>query len=98
MVTQWYPLKKNNEAADKYLQVIKAPVPSYLKKWQTFTTMEGECVKVYNLIMVEKGNADEAAIYLTKTLAPFSEIEGYSIKLEVVMGARDSFKAVGRTL
>ncbi len=98
MVTQLYPLNKANEMADKYLQVIKAPVPSYIKKWQTFTTFEGECAKVYNLIMVEKGNADEATIYITKTLTTFSDIEGYSVKYEVVMGARDSFKAIGRTL
>lgn len=98
MVTQWYPLNKGNLVAEKFLQALKNPLPSYIKKWQTFSIIEGEKNKVYNLIMVEKGKADEAQIDIGKILNTFSEVEGYSMKLEIVLGARDSFKILGRSL
>jgi len=48
--------------------------------------------------MIEKGKGDEAQIDIGKILNPFSEVEGYSMKSEVVLGARDSFKILGRSL
>ena len=48
--------------------------------------------------MVEKGKGDEAQIDIGKILNTFSEVEGYSMKSEVVLGARDSFKILGRSL
>jgi hypothetical protein len=98
MITQWYPLSKANIAAEKFLEAIKTPLPSYIKKWHTFSVVEGEKNKTYNLIMVEKGKGDEAQIDIGRILNPFSEIEGYSMKTEIVLGARDSFKILGRSL
>jgi len=98
MVTQLYPATKANEVAEKYLQAAKTPLPSYIKKWHTFSTPEGSSIKAYNLIMVERGKADEAQIHIMKTFAPFYEVEGLSLKSEMLMGVRDSFKAIGRTI
>ena len=98
MVTQWYPLNKANLMAEKYLQAAKTPFTSYIKKWQTFNVADGDKNKVYNLIMVEKGKGDEAQIDIGRRLNPFSEVEGYSMKSEVVLGARDSFKILGKSL
>jgi hypothetical protein len=98
MITQRYPLNKVNEAAEKYLQAIKTALPPALKKWQTFTTIEGDMVKVYNLIMTDKDQADAAQMHVMKTLAPFSELDGYSMKTELVYGAKDAFKAIGKSI
>lgn len=98
MVTQWYPLDKGNLIADKFVQALKNPLPSYIKKWQTFSMVDGDKNKVYNLIMVEKGKGDEAQIDIAKILNPFSDVEGYSMKTEIVLGARDTFKILGRSL
>ncbi|MFW9896586.1 MAG: hypothetical protein ACFFD7_12340 [Candidatus Thorarchaeota archaeon] len=98
MVTQWYPLKQGNLVAEKFLQALKNPLPSYIKKWQTFSVVEDDKNKVYNLIMVEKGKADDAQIEIGKILNSFSDVDGYSMKLEIVLGARDTFKILGRSL
>ena len=98
MITQWYPLNKANQMAEKFLQATKNPLPIYIKKWQTFNVVEGDKNKVYNRIMVEKGKGDEAQIDIGKILNPFSEVEGYSMKSEIVLGARDSFKIIGKSL
>jgi len=98
MLTQWYPLNKTNTMAEKFLEALKTPLPPYIKKWHTFSVAEGDKYKVYNLIMVEKGRGDDAQIDIARMLTPFSEVEGYSMKTEVVLGARDSFKILGRDL
>ncbi len=94
MLTVWYPFNKIKKMAKLMLQVPK--LPSYIKKWQAFATADGEKgIKAYNLIMVE-GNSDEAVIFIVQSQLPFTEaIEGYSYKIEPVMGTKDSLKALG---
>ena len=98
MITQRYPLSQINEMAKRYLEVIKTALPPAIKKWQTFSTFEGDLIKVYNLIMTEKDKADAAQMHVMKTLAPFGEVEGYTVETEVVLGAKDAFAALGRSV
>ena len=94
MLTAWYPYK---EAKNIVKAMNTAPkMPDYINKWQTFATADGKKgIKVYNVIMVKEGKSDEAAIYLTKTQTHFiDEVEGYTYKVEPVMGVKDSLKAL----
>ena len=93
MVTTWFPSYKRNEVEKIFFEAIKAKQPSYIKKWQLFTTVDGiNGTKGYNLIMVEKGKVDEAFFYILQALAPFNEIEGHEIKIEPLLGATDAAK------
>ena len=85
VVTQWTPYNKVDEWF-KIFQEVKGKFPSYIKKWQTFA------------LPVEKGNADEALIEITKLIAPFWKIEGFGMKVETVMSMRDSIKVLGKSL
>lgn len=94
MLTAWYPPKDANAVLDAMKSVPK--LPDYIKKWQIFGTAEGEMgIKVYNLIMVEKGKSDEAAIFIVKMQQHFVDnVEGYKYKIEVLMGVKDSMKVL----
>ena len=48
--------------------------------------------------MVEKGNADEALVEISKLFAPFWKIEGFSMKIEPVFAMRDALKVIGKSL
>ena len=98
MVTQWTPYNKTEEWF-KIFNDVKGKFPAYIKKWQTFATVDEERgIKGYNLIMVEKGNADEALVEISKAVAPFWKIEGFAMKIETLFAMRDAVKVLGKSL
>jgi hypothetical protein len=98
MVTQWTPYDKTNEWLETFKQV-QGKIPSIIKKWQTFAVAdEDRGIKGYNLIMVEKGNADEAMIEISKLIAPFWKIEGFAMKTEAIFSMKDALKVIGASL
>ncbi|MFX0081525.1 MAG: hypothetical protein ACFE94_07220 [Candidatus Hodarchaeota archaeon] len=48
--------------------------------------------------MVEKGNADEVMIEISKLIAPFWKVEGFAMKIESILSMRDSLKTIGASL
>ena len=97
MGTQWIPFNKTEEWSKIYLNLTSKPLPSCIKKWQTFGCVDGERgIKGYNLIFVEKGKVDEAAVEISKLMLPFYEMEGFAWKLEPLMGMSDSLAALGK--
>ena len=42
MGTQWLPYNKTEEWAKIFLKVTQNPLPSCIKKWQTFSSADGE--------------------------------------------------------
>lgn len=98
IVTQWTPYNKTNEWFEIFNKV-RGSFPNYIKKWQMFATPdENRGIKGYNLIMVEKGNADEALVEISKAIAPFWKIEGFAMKIEPVMSMKDAVKVLGKSL
>ncbi|NVM03151.1 MAG: hypothetical protein HWN67_12485 [Candidatus Helarchaeota archaeon] len=88
LLTAHYPTNKAVEIGKKSLEAIKIKHPSYIKKWYMLSTLNG--VKGYHLIVVEKGKVDEASVYISKILAPFSEIEGFRWKIEPLLEMTDT--------
>lgn len=98
IVTQWIPYHKTEEWFEAFKKVA-GKLPSFIKKWQTFATPDvARGIKGYNVIMVEKGNADEALVEIAKLFAPFWKIEGFAMKIEPVMGMKDAIKVLGKSL
>ena len=97
MGTQWIPHNKTEEWSKIFLKVTQNPLPSCIRKWQTFSTSDESGIKGYNLIFTEKGKGDEAVVDLTKLILPFWEIEGYRWKVETLMGVSDSLKVLGKS-
>jgi hypothetical protein len=98
MVTQWTPYSKTEEWF-KVFQQVRGKLPSYVKKWQMFACPdEDRGIKGYNLIIVEKGNADEAMVEISKLIAPFWKIEGFAMKTEAMFSMRDALKVLGKSL
>ena len=93
MVTVTYPSHKAMEVAKKFKRI---DLPDFIKRWQVFNTSNGtQGLKSCQLVFCEKGKGDDALLYIYKTLAPFIEIEGYEIKVETVMGVKDSMSIFG---
>ncbi len=97
MGTQWIPHSKTEQWAKIFLKVNQNPFPSCIKKWQVYTSADGEDgIKGINIIFTERGQADEALVEISKVILPFWEIEGYRWKLEPLFGIQDSLKVLGK--
>jgi hypothetical protein len=97
MGTQWLPYNKTEEWAEIFLKVNQKPLPSCIKKWQTFSSADGENgIKGINIIYTEKGQGDEALVEISRLILPFWAIEGYRWKLEPLYGVSDSLKVLAK--
>ena len=95
MGTQWIPHNKTEQWSMIFMEARKKPLPSCIKKWQTFSSADGENgIKGINIIYTERGQGDEALVEITKMIMPFWEIEGYRWKLEPIIGVSDSMKVL----
>jgi hypothetical protein len=86
------PCNKTEEWMKCMSDMASNPLPSCIKKWQTFTSSDGDGYMGYNLIFTEKGKGDKGFIEIAKLIFPFLKIEGSSWKLEPLMGVTDSFE------
>jgi len=90
MGTYSMPGNKTKEWMKCISDIAGNPLPSCIKKWQSFSCSGGDGFKGYNLIFTEKGKGDEAFVEIAKLIFPFLQIEGSSWKLEPLMGVTDS--------
>jgi hypothetical protein len=94
MVTNWYPFHKAEEVA-KVQQKVPQKFPSFIKKWQLFGTADGKRgIKGVGIVYTDPEKVDEAGIYIAKVMSLFSEVEGYTWKVEPMMSMRDIQKMV----
>jgi hypothetical protein len=97
MGTYRMPINKTDEWLECFKNMTGNPLPSCIKKWETFSCFDGETgLKGYNIIYAEKGKVDEALIEIAKLMFPFCEIEGSSWQVEPIMGVSDSLKILGK--
>ena len=89
MVTNWYPFHKGDEVF-KIQQKVPQQLPPYIKKWQMFGTADGKRgLKAVSIVYTDPEKVDEAGIYIGKIMSLFSEVEGYTWKIEPMMGMKD---------
>ena len=89
MVTNWYPFHKADEVT-KIQQKVPQQFPSYIKKWQLFGTADGRRgLKGYGIVYTDPEKVDEAGIYIAKVMSLFNDVEGYTWKVEPLMGMKD---------
>jgi len=94
MITTWYPPHKSGDIAKLYLKQPKQ-VP-FVTKWRVFNVAAGkEGMKQYHLIYTEEGKGEEAGMALFKYFVPFTQIEGYNVQFESLLGVSDSYKLLG---
>ena len=92
MVTNWYPFHKEEEVA-KIQQKVPTQFPPYIKKWQLFGTADGrKGLKGVGIVYTDPEKVDEAGIYIAKVMSLFSEVEGYTWKVEPMLSMRDMQK------
>lgn len=94
MITIWYPPHKATDIAKLYLKQPRE-IP-YITKWRAFNTTGGkDGMKQYHLIYTERGKSEEAGVELNKYYLPFTQIEGFNIQIEGLLGVTDSMKMLG---
>ena len=92
MVTNWYPFHKADEVA-KVQQKVPQKFPPYIKKWQLFGTADGRRgLKGYGVVYTDPEKVDEAGIYIAAVMSLFNDVEGYTWKIEPLMGMKDAQK------
>ena len=92
MVTNWYPSHKAEEVTN-IQQNVPQQLPPYIKKWQLFGMPDGKRgAKVYGLVFTDPEKVEEAGRYIAKIMGLFSEVEGYTWRIETLMGIKDMQK------
>ena len=96
MLTAWYPYQSVNDMVKAMSNAPKAP--DFIAKWNIFATTDAEKgIKVYNLIMIKENVSDDAVITIGKMQNHFvNEVKGYSWKVEICTGMKDSLKMLGK--
>lgn len=74
MDTYTMPNNKTEERMKCISDMAWKQIPSCIKKWQTFTSSDGDGYKGYNLIFTVKGKGDEGFIEIAKLAFPFLQI------------------------
>lgn len=97
LITTWYPPHKTMDVAK---MILKQPreLP-HVTKWRVYNTAAGkDGMKQYHLIYTERGKVEEAAMAVYKFFLPFvTQVEGYYIQFENLIGVSDSYKMIGMT-
>lgn len=94
MITTLYPFHKSTDIANMYLKQSRE-IP-YVSKWRAFNCGAGkDGMKQYHLIYTERGKLEEAILELYKYFLPLTQIEGFSVMSEVLIGVSDSYKTAG---
>ncbi|MFX0082874.1 MAG: hypothetical protein ACFE94_14075 [Candidatus Hodarchaeota archaeon] len=95
MVTTWYPMHKSMDVAKRYLKQPRE-IP-FVTKWRVFNTAAGkDGMKQYHIFYTERGKFEEAGEGIYKYFLPFTtEIEGFYITVENLMGVSDSYRMIG---
>ncbi|MFX1419929.1 MAG: hypothetical protein ACFE9N_13505 [Promethearchaeota archaeon] len=95
LITTYYPPHRTMDVAK---MILKQPreLP-HVTKWRVYNGAAGkDGMKQYHLIYTERGKLEEASMALYKYFLPFTtQIEGYFIKFESLVGVSDSYKMVG---
>jgi hypothetical protein len=88
------PSDKKDEWMNCFAGIKENPPTEGIKKWQTFMCSDEFEYKGYNIIFTEKGKADEALVEISKTMLPFTQIEGASWTLEPLLSVTDTIKVL----
>jgi hypothetical protein len=94
MVTVWYPPHKSADIAKIYLKQPR-DIP-FVTKWRVFNATDGKNgMKQYHLLYTERGKLEEAQIEVSKYFLPVIQIEDVFMKVEGLIGVRDSYEMIG---
>ena len=92
--TYSFPTNKIEEWKKCANDIMGNPLPSCIKKWQTFSCTNCEGYKGYNLVFTEKGQAEEGLAEINRLMFPFLQIEGSSWNIEPLLGMTDTMKVL----
>ena len=98
MTTAWIPYGKEKELGQKYIEVMKKyPIDRSLEKSLVpigvKATKKG--IKVISITDVKKGKYEDMIKRITEMNLAYSDIEGYSYKIETFLSGIDAMPMVG---
>ncbi|MHA1915344.1 MAG: hypothetical protein ACW986_18350 [Promethearchaeota archaeon] len=84
-IISWYPRHKNQEATEKFLELMKDPgMPSVIKSFKIYSKAAKEGIKVMAYLEVEDEKLGQALIDIDPLLFELVQIEGYNIEFGIV--------------
>jgi len=98
MTTAWIPYGKEKEIGQKYIEVMKKyPIDRALEKplvpIGVRATKKG--IKVVSVTEVKKGKFEDMLKRITEMNLAYSDIKGYSYKIETLLSGIDAMPMVG---
>ncbi|NVM54309.1 MAG: hypothetical protein HWN66_11460 [Candidatus Helarchaeota archaeon] len=90
MITMEAPLDKAPEMTKVFLKLVQGKKSPHLKNRGVYGTHGDTGYKWYNIVEVDDANLEKGFIDMMKNLVPFDDIEGYKVKMELLMKARDA--------
>ncbi|MHA2009985.1 MAG: hypothetical protein ACXACY_14355 [Candidatus Hodarchaeales archaeon] len=93
-VTSWYPIIKNQEVTDKYLELMQDPgVPSAVKSFKIYVKATRRGYEIKSYLEIEPGKLEEAFTDLGVFMSGLTEIEGYNIEYGIVLSIEEAMAA-----
>jgi len=98
IVEAWYPTDINQEAADKYMEVLKEfPFDRSLGKETVpvAATSGKKGIKILSIMEVKEGKLQEAITWAGRRMIPFQSIKGFEYKTRVWSTVVESLEPLG---
>jgi hypothetical protein len=92
LLTVSVPFHKREEAGKGFLENSKIQLPSFIKKWEIFGTVDGKHMTAIEIIYVQRDKADEGLNFINNSLLPFTKIEGITWNIQPLLSVKDMVK------
>jgi hypothetical protein len=90
-----YPLTSVDAVAKRFLEVVKEPLPDYVRMTAIYVEYGGKGINVYTPVEIDKGHEDEGMMALTKWYTNFYDIDGYEVVFRVVYTVEEALPLIG---
>ena len=98
MVTTTYPTSSLPQVAKVLSETMKEKLPDYMKVLGWYTAAGGEGIESHTFYQIEDDNAAEGAKHIEGWLVRFFPVEGYKVKMEIVVSVsiEEAFHFAGK--
>ncbi len=97
MATITYPTTSTMEMGKAAVETLKKEM-AHVKRVSVHVTYAGEGLTAYNLYELEKGAEDEGSKELVQNFVPYYSIDGFKVKMELVLPLDQALPMIGLSL
>jgi len=95
MIVSTYPPNKGTEVGKAFIQGAAKKVPPFMKRIEVYNTSCDEGIRAYAIWEIQDEKAADGIRELTNRMVPYTQIEGYRWRLELLMKVSETLPLLG---